>query len=342
MSKKIAVLGTGANGSCISADLVGAGLDVTMIDQWPDHVEAMRRDGLVISLHDEKLHVEVDAQHICDLCSLNRVFDIVLICFKAYDTRWAAELIKPYLAENAIVVGVQNCMTADDIAEIVGPSRTIGCVVELASQMFDPGKVKRSTTRAKSWFRLGALEPSMQARVAEIEGVLKNAGNVSLNENIQSLKWMKFITSAMYMGPEAIIGMTDREAAHNLPGMRDLMLKCGNEALRAGQSQGYTIEPVFGLSREELEASNSLPEMLFDKVAATLGSAAINTTSQDLMKGRYSEVDLTNGRVVEENAKHGDASPANRAIVEIIRRIQAGELQIDPSNLDLARKMLRS
>ena len=68
-----------------------------MIDQWPGHVETMRSDGLHISLPDEELHVRPDAQHICDLCALNRWFDVVLICFKAYDTRWAAELIKSYL-----------------------------------------------------------------------------------------------------------------------------------------------------------------------------------------------------------------------------------------------------
>ena len=48
MGKKIAVLATGANGCCISADLVRAGLDVSMIDQWPAHVEAMRANGLMI------------------------------------------------------------------------------------------------------------------------------------------------------------------------------------------------------------------------------------------------------------------------------------------------------
>ena len=42
MDKKIAVLGTGANGSCVAADLTNAGLDVVLIDQWPAHIEAMR------------------------------------------------------------------------------------------------------------------------------------------------------------------------------------------------------------------------------------------------------------------------------------------------------------
>ena len=46
MNEKIAVLGAGANGSSIAADLTKAGLDVTIIDQWPAHVEAMKKNGL--------------------------------------------------------------------------------------------------------------------------------------------------------------------------------------------------------------------------------------------------------------------------------------------------------
>ena len=48
--KKIAVLGTGANGAGIGADLVRAGLNVTFIDQWPDNVQAMRDSKLQVIL----------------------------------------------------------------------------------------------------------------------------------------------------------------------------------------------------------------------------------------------------------------------------------------------------
>ena len=339
MTKKIAVLGTGANGSCISADLIRSGHDVTMIDQWPAHVETMRSQGLHISLPDEELHVDVDAQHICDLCTLNRRFDVVFICMKAYDTRWAAELIKPYLADDAIVVGIQNAMTADDIAEIVGPSRTIGCVVELASEMFEPGKVKRSITRAKTWFGIGALDPSMTAKVPDIEAILKNVGRVSTSENIRSAKWMKLIVNAMSMGPQAMLGLNGSEAI-KLPGVRDIMLKCGEEALRAGQSLGYTIEPVFGLTKEDIEGSNRLLEMLLDKIVKDVGTTSIDTVRQDHIKGRYSEVDLINGLAVSQSEKHGFSAPANAMIVEITRRIHAGELQLDPSNMELANEIL--
>ena len=48
----IAVLGTGAIGSSIAADLVREGHDVTLVDQWPAHVEAMRAQGLTLAFRD--------------------------------------------------------------------------------------------------------------------------------------------------------------------------------------------------------------------------------------------------------------------------------------------------
>ena len=95
MNKKIAVLGTGANGSCAAADLTNAGHDVVLIDQWPAHVEAMRANGLTISMPNEELHVQVRAHHLCDVCTLNEKYDVVFLMTKAYDTRWPAEFIKP-------------------------------------------------------------------------------------------------------------------------------------------------------------------------------------------------------------------------------------------------------
>jgi len=336
MSKKIAVLGTGANGSSISADLIRAGLDVTMIDPWYAHVEAMRAAGLTVMLPDgEDIHVEPDACHICDVCTFDRLFDVVLICFKAYDARWAAELIKPYVAADGLVVGVQNGLTAEDIAEIVGPHRTLGCVVELASELVAPGRVKRATRHAGTWFGVGALDPSMAARVPEIVAILGHTGKVSVSEDVRSGKWMKLLVNAMSMCPNAMVGRNGNFAV-TIPGMRELMLRCGEEALTAGQKAGYSIEPVFGLTREDIEGSNRLLEMLLDKILRDVGPTHRNTVTQDHDKGRRSECDLMNGWVVEQAGKQSWQAPANRAIVEITRRIASGELKPDPSNLALA------
>jgi 2-dehydropantoate 2-reductase len=339
MNKKIAVLGTGANGSCAAADLTRAGHDVVLIDQWPAHVEAMRASGLRITMPDEELHVQVAAHHLCDVCALNRKFDIVLLMMKAYDTGWACEFIKPYLEDDAIVVGIQNAMTAEIIADVVGSSRSIGCVVELSSEIFTPGVVQRNTPPAKTWFGLGSLDPSMDARVQEVEAILRHVGKVSVTPNILAAKWMKLVVNTMCLGPFALLGLRLSEAAE-LPGMRELVLRVGAEALEVGQHLGHTIEPIFGLKPEDVKGSNQLLEKLLDKLNRDIGPRARDCVLQDHLKGRYSEVDMINGLVVEESERLGKPAPANAVIVELTRRIQAGTLKPDPANLQLAHSML--
>src|SRR5438552_18130581 len=133
MEKKIAVLGTGANGSCLAADLTNAGLDVVLIDQWPAHVEAMRANGLHVTLRQGEIHAKVRAHHLCDLASMHEKFDVVFLVTKAYDTRWHAELIKPHLKDDGFLIGMQNAMTAGIIANVVGHPRTPGRAPELPS-----------------------------------------------------------------------------------------------------------------------------------------------------------------------------------------------------------------
>lgn len=335
MNKKIAVLGTGANGSCTSADLIKNGFDVTMIDQWPAHIEVIRANGLHISLADEELHVPVRALHLCDLATLNEKFDIVFLVTKAYDARWPAELIKPFLADDGLMVAMQNAMTAEIIADVVGRSRTIGCVMEMSSEIFHPGIVRRNTSRTATWLGVGSFDSSTEGREQEIQSILSHVGQCDIVENVLSGKWMKLIVNTIGLAPFAIVGMKTSEATR-LPGMRELIIKIGTEALEVGQKLGYSPEPIFGLKPEEIEGTNQLVEKLFDKLVTDVGVRSLrNCTLQDHMKGRKSEVDLINGRVVEEGARFGIATPANKVIVDLTRRIEAGELKPDPKNMDL-------
>ena len=46
MSTRIGIIGAGAIGCVVGGFLTKAGHDVTLIDQWPEHVEAMKKNGL--------------------------------------------------------------------------------------------------------------------------------------------------------------------------------------------------------------------------------------------------------------------------------------------------------
>jgi 2-dehydropantoate 2-reductase len=339
MNKKIAVLGTGANGSCVAADLVGAGLDVVLIDQWPAHIEAMRAEGLRISLPDEERHVRVRAHHLCDLATLNDSFDVVLLVMKAYDTRWACEFIKPHLKDDGLLVGLQNAMTAGAIADIVGPTRTLGCIVELSSEIFTPGTVQRNTPYDKTWFGIGSMDAATAGRESEIEPILAHVGKVSVSADVLAGKWMKLVVNSMSMAPFAMLGLRLSEAL-DLPGVRELAVRVGAEALELGQHLGYRIEPIFGLKPEDVEGSNRLLENFLEKLNRDLGPKMRDCVTQDYLKGRYTEVDMINGLVVAESRRLGKPAPANAAMVEIARRIHSGALIPNPANLDLAHGML--
>src|SRR5437763_14461416 len=48
MDKRIVVVGAGAIGGYTGGNLAHNGFDVTLIDPWPEHIEAIRKDGLAI------------------------------------------------------------------------------------------------------------------------------------------------------------------------------------------------------------------------------------------------------------------------------------------------------
>src|SRR3982750_2952037 len=173
-NKKIAVLGAGAMGSSVSADLTRAGYDVTVIDQWPAQVEALKSKGLRVEMTDGVIETPINALHLCDLASSNLEFDIVFLAVKSNDHRWLTELIKPYLKPHGVFVSIQNGMNDDSVASIVGRERTVGCVVELSAEIFTPGRVKRNTTHKTTWFALGELDGFYTPRVREIEALMKN------------------------------------------------------------------------------------------------------------------------------------------------------------------------
>ena len=332
---RIAVLGAGANGASIGADLTVAGCDVTLIEQWPDHVEAMRRDGVRIEMPSRTLHTPVRVLHLCEVATLREPFDVVLVLMKAYDTRWACELIAPHLAPDALVVGVQNGMTADVVADVVGPDRTMGCVIEISSQMFDPGVVQRDSPHDRSWFAVGALDDRVVGREKEIAGLLEHSGTVAIVDDIVATKWMKLVSNATTLVTTAVLGLP-MLAAVELPGMRDLMIASGQEALDAGAGLGHPVLPIFGLLAADLVRPELVVETLLDTLLAGFVLSGTRTTVlQDWMKSRHSEVDDLNGLVARTLTAQGRPAPVNTAVVEVAHRIERGDLVPGPENLPL-------
>jgi len=338
MNGKIAVLGTGAIGSSVGADLAQAGHDVTLVDQWPEHVEAMKSDGLQVQMKDMELRQPVRALHLCELASANLVFDIVLLAAKSNDHRWMTELIKPYLTSEGMLVGVENGMNDDSIASIIGRRRTIGCVVELQAELFTPGVVQRNTTRQGTWFSVGELDGAYTPRVREIESLMRKVGRCDVTSNIYGAKWTKLIANTMTMGPFGLLGLRNFEAAA-LPGMFDISVRLGKESLAVGTALGYRIEPVFGLRADEFAGSSDENLVTVMKTLMSHVGGGRTAPIHDHIKGRRSEIEYISGLVARKGRELGIPTPCNDAVTEIDRQINSGAINMDLANFERLKAM---
>ena len=337
----IAFLGTGANGSSIASDIIHAGYEVSCYDQWPENIEAIRRNGFIINSPLGSKNVRAKAYHLCQLAEQPKsFFDIVFMAFKSYDTLWACELIKPYLSDVGILVGLQNGMTAGIIEKSVGKKRTVGCVVELSSEMTQPGVVQRNTPQEKTWFGLGTTYKKNASAVDEIRSILSCAGSVSVSKNILSAKWMKLLVNTMSLGPFALLGLTVQAGLSEV-GMREIVIKIGQEAMSLGEDLGFEAEPIMGLTKAEMRQSNRLPEKLLDTLVGHIGPAARDCILQDFLKGRRTEIEMINGLVVEESKKIGKAAPYNAAVMEIGAMISSGVINPRPENVKLLQDVIK-
>ena len=334
MGSSIAVLGAGAIGSSVAADLISAGLDVTVIDQWAEHVEAMRANQLRVTMPDKELVVDANAHHLSDVASLKPTFDIVFVCVKSYDTKWMAQFIEPHLADDGVLVGIQNSMNDDAHAEIVGRDRTMGCAIELSAEVFTPGVVQRNTTNAGTWLAVGELDGRITGRAEYIASLLSNVAAAEVTSNIYGTKWTKLVANSMTMGPFGLFGLNSQEAAR-LPGMSDVSVALGVESVEVGKALGYQLVPVFGLTAEDFDGD--LREVLGraqQTLLTHIGGNARNAVVQDHLKGRRSEFEFISGLVTRMGLKVGIETPHNDAVVEIARWIDRGEVEMGPENFD--------
>ena len=340
MSKRIAMLGAGAIGSSVGADLTEAGEDVVLIDPWPAHVEAMRTTGLRVVMPGKDLRVKVRALHLGELATERPVFDVVLLAAKSYDTVWMCHLITPHLVDDGVFVGLQNGMNEEVITPIVGTKRTIGCVVELSAEIWRPGQVQRDTTREGTWFAVGELDGAITDRAKEVAALLRHSARVDVTENIFGAKWSKLVVNSMTMGPYTLLGLKNWEAAA-LPGMTEISVRIGRESVAVGERLGYRLAPIFGMSAEQFSGEGD--EMLVRAIRVLhghIGKDATTATVQDQRKGRRTELDHITGTVVRKGRGVGVPTPANDAVLQLAGEIGRGERKMEPANLDALKELL--
>jgi 2-dehydropantoate 2-reductase len=338
MITRIAILGSGAIGSVVGGLLTKAGHDVTLVDQWPEHIEAMKKIGLRLSGTCGEHVVPVRALHLHELQSVDAPFDAIFLAVKSYDTEWAAQLALHYVnARDGIVVDFQNGINDQRVAAIVGRERTLGCVIAISAGMYEGGHAIRTDT-GQVGFYVGELDGRETPRVQELARVLSGVALTKVTTNLWGQRWSKLAVNCMGNALAGLSGLGSAELRLE-PGPRRVSIQLGAEVVRVGRAHGHTIEPLIG-GIDAQRVVDAAEGRGLAEVEADLAAEAKRRTGgrpsllQDVMKRRRTEVDHLNGHVSAEGRKLGIATPFNDAIVAAVHAHPVGQLTPSIKHLD--------
>lgn len=334
---RIGIIGGGAIGCVVGGLLARAGHDVTLVDQWPEHVEQIKQAGLRLSGSCGEHLVRLPALHLHELATVREKFELAFVAVKSYDTEWATQLAVDHLRPpDGVVVDFQNGINDHRVAAVAGRERTLGCVILISAGMYEPAHAIR-TDRGSAAFKIGEHDGRDTPRARRIAALMSEVAPATVTTNLWGERWSKLALNCMLNPLAGLSGLGTAEVRTE-PLTRRIAAHLGAEVVRVGTALGRRVEPILGIAAARFaEAGDTAAiETLGKEIAADAGSRSGGRPSmlQDVMKGRRTEIDYLNGFVSAEGRHVGVPTPFNDAVVEAFHAQPVGALAPAPRLLD--------
>ena len=308
MKPKVAVLGAGAMGSLFGSQLAEGGLDITLIDIWREHVDAINGGGLRVVGHRGEHRVKVTATTDPASCG---AADVVLVQCKAASTTAAVRnaLDAGLFHDDSVAISFQNGLGNEEmIAEVIGAERVLGGVTAQGASIEGPGCI-RSYADLPS--QIGQMEGGVSERATAIARVFSEHGlETTPSRHIRHDIWKKLMVN---VGVSAMSGITNLTigAAIAIPWLRRMCYGAVAEAVPVAQADGVPM------SHEESRE-------VLDLVTGSGGTGGNKSSlCVDILNRRPTEIDVINGAVVARGERYGIETPINATLVALVKGIES-------------------
>ena len=329
---RTAIYGAGSLGTILGAFINKAGMPIELINRNKAHVEALNLNGASVT-GTMQFNQKVKA-YTPDMMSGE--YDIIFLMTKQQNNKEVVTALKEYLATDGVLVTFQNGLPEVQIAEILGEERVLGCTVAWGATMQSAGVCELTSEPDALSFSLGSISHKRSRHFAKVKEMLEMMGTVEVEENFIGTRWSKLLINAAFSGMSAVLGCTFGEAAVPKESRRVVQALI-KECIDVCATGGIRIEPVQGKDIVKLlDYKGSLKKAVsfFIIPIAIRKHAKLKASMlQDIEKGKLTEVDAINGSVSEFGRKVGCPTPMNDKVVEIIHKIEKGELKPGYDNL---------
>ena len=329
---RIAIYGAGSLGTILGAFITKAGVSIELINRNKAHVEALKSKGAQV-LGTMNFTQPVVAYTPDEMSG---TYDILFLMTKQQHNAEVVQMLKGFLAPDGVLVTFQNGLPEVLIAEVLGEERVLGCTVAWGATLQSPGVFELTSEPDALSFSLGSISKQRSQHFDKVKELLEMMGTVEVEENFLGTRWSKLLINAAFSGMSAVLGCTFGEAAGPKESRR-IVQALIKECIDVCQVGGIRIEPVQGKDIVKLLNYTNALKRAFSffiiPIAIRKHAKLKASMLQDLEKGKMTEVDAINGAVSEYGRKVGFPTPMNDKVVEIIHRIEQGELKPSFDNL---------
>ena len=299
----VAVLGAGAMGCLFGGLLAEKGLQVTLIDVWQDHVDAINKNGLKMDGFGGDRFIKIKATS--DPKTIKPVDAVIVMC-KATTLEQALTNAKNIVGDKTMLMSFQNGIGHEAIMQkIAGKEKVLGGTTTQASNVLGPGHIKNHAA-LPSW--IGEYEGGMSDRVKDLAETFTahNLETIAVPD-IKKRKWMKLFALTA-IGPLSSIF----DLHHT-----DLYISNKNQEVSRELGKKIILETREVAKADGVDVTEDECLEMFNKI---VDSKQTNKSSMcfDILNKRKTEIDFINGAVSKIGKGHGVKTPMNDLMYKMI------------------------
>lgn len=296
---KIAIAGSGALGCGFGYMMKKEGNDVTLIDFWDDHINAIKENGLSITVNGKEDNVIIP---IGKPEEIKDTFDTVFIFTKSMGLRQMLEKIKHMLTEDTKVVCLLNGLGhATTISEYI-PQKNIIMGTTLWTGGIDaPGKTH---FMGEGPVEVQNSDENEEEGTREVVKMMADCGlNGVYSQNVNFTTWRKACVNGTMNALCSLLDCTIKELFETSQ-IDQLNEKIVSEFSRVAETEGVHID---------VEETVNYLKGTAEKVGEHYPSM-----HQDLKNKRLTEIDFLNGEVAKQAEAKGLEAPYSQLITQLI------------------------
>lgn len=330
---KVLVVGAGAIGGTVAVLLKKEGYDIRIKCHIPEIKELIETKGFYLHGAKGEHHVDFKCYHEVEEFG-DEKFDIIIIATKYAHVAASAKLILPYLAEGGIIVGMQNGILTEELAEIVGRDKAVGCMIGFGATRNADNDV---TMTSLGEYYVGMLDGRKTPMLEKFAEMLSHVVPAQVTLDIKGRQYSKLIINSCI---NAVAGITGKKLGVILKDVRaqDLFLNIAREGMAVAKAMNIKV-PKYGavleyrmLALSNAKWYNSIVKIVV-RMVGKLYSDVKPSTLQSIEAGEKTEIDILNGFFVKNGLKYNVPTPVNTRLVEMIHEIEEGKRTCTPDNL---------